>query len=482
MVVSCSGGDEPGGTGEADGSTPDAADDGTVPQDGGGAVDATIDHSTDAKDDAADATKPWDGGDTGTTTDASIDARLVDASEDASSDGGDDAAGGDGGTDAGEPVDASFDAGSDAGHVNTDMYDPNLIPKFELGIDPAGIAVFQSTLVADQKKWVHGTFKYGATTLADVGLRRKGSSTFRALPGKVALKVKFDKYVPGQRFEGLTDLTLNNMVSDPTFLTERLAYHVFRSQGLPAQKANTARVFINDEDFGIYANIETPNEDLLARLFGASASTLYEAQYGGDWMPGQELGFDVQVGDGMRTDLSALFVSVQNAQPATLLPDVSGHLDTMRFLTYAATEATVGAYDGYAYGIWGSHNYFLAGDQGGVFSQLPWSTDLTFSDRAGVVNAANPLPAGGGPTLLGRCKNDAACWASYKSTMQTVLAKYEALDLVNLANTWHAQIEPLALADPKREASTAYHTSETTLLYGWIAARPGVVRAQLGLP
>jgi spore coat protein CotH len=345
---------------------------------------------------------------------------------------------------------------------------------------------------ADKKVWVHGTFKCGDVTFADVGVRRKGSSTFRAYPQKMALKVKFDKYVKGQTFVGFTDLTLNNSMNDPTYLVERLSYHVFRSVGLPAQRAVSAQVKISGAPWGLYLNVETPNKQFLARVFGANAKTLYEVGWGSAWLPnsGAETGFAEDVGDGTLSDVTALLNVVASAQSATLLTDVASKLDTTEWLKYSATEAAVGFYDGYGFGIWGSHNYFMAGDVNGRFSLLPWSLDLTMSDREGngnggssyvnrpiVVNANDPL----GQTLLVRCKASTPCWNAYKAQMKLVLTGYEGLGLVALARTWHAQIDPLVAADPKTETSNDYYTQETAKLYPWLAARPGVIRGQLGL-
>ncbi len=393
----------------------------------------------------------------------------------------------DGGDGAASPRDAAPDgarvASEDAGVP--DLYDPAIVPRFELTLDAEAIAVLSSTAVADRKSWAHGTFRYGGVVIADVGVRRKGSSTFRALPQKAALKIRFDKYVPGQRFQGLTELTLNNMVSDPTALVERLAYHVFRSAGLPALRANTAELTINGETYGPYANLETPNEDLLRRLYGTRANTLYDVDYGSTWTGGSDLGFNVDVGDGTRADLHLLFADVVATRDPTLLAGVAARLDTTELLRYCAAEATTGHHDGYAYGIYGSHNYLMAGDKSGRFTLLPWSTDLTFSDRHGVPNAANPMPAettAPGDTLLGRCKQSPSCWTAYKGEVSSVLATYEALGLEALARAWHSQIDPSVRGDPKRETPISYYDSETTLLYSWIRARPARVRAQLGLP
>jgi hypothetical protein len=192
----------------------------------------------------------------------------------------------------------------------------------------------------------------------------------------------------------------------------------------------------------------------------------------------------VEVGDGTLSDVTALLNVVASAQSATLLTDVASSLDTTEWLKYSATEAAVGFYDGYGFGIWGSHNYFMAGDVNGRFTLIPWSLDLTMSDRESsvvnrpiVVDASDPR----GSTLLVRCKASTPCWNAYKAQMKLVLTGYESLGLVALAKTWHAQIDPLVAADPKTETSPLYYSQETAKLYPWLAARPGVVRAQLGI-
>ena len=356
------------------------------------------DDTTDGGDgDASPGTDASPGIDSTVATDGTVPPRDgandtgTDTGKDATSDGASDAS--DGGADASDAADAAdaadatadadAEAGADANDGWYDIFDPAIVPTIELTLDAAALAILSnpSPLEADQKKWAHGTFKCGATTIMDVGVRRKGSSTFRALPQKAAFKIRFDKYVPGQRFLGLSDLTLNNSMSDPTFIAERLAYHVFRSAGLPAQKANSAQVVINGDPYGLYANVETPNLDFLKRVFPANYKTSYEVNYGSDWMPGEEGGFEENVGDGTKADVTALFQAVQAANDATLLADVGMRLDTTEWLRFSATEAATGHYDGYAFGIWGSHNYFMSGDVNGAFSLSPWSTDLTFSDR-----------------------------------------------------------------------------------------------------
>jgi spore coat protein H len=359
-----------------------------------------------------------------------------------------------------------------------------MVPQFELTLDASAEAVLSSPNVADEKTWVHGSFKYGEITFADVGVRRKGSSTFRSLPQKTSLKIKFNKYVKGQKLHGLDELTLNNDVSDHTYLAQRLAYHVFRSVGLPAQLANSAQLRINGESYGLYTNVETPNHSFLARVFGSKAKTLYEASGGGAWLPGASINWQVTVADpsaapGTTPDLDSLFRTVADANDATLLTDLAAHLHTQRFLRYCAAEAITSQNDGYAYSLYNYFdNYFMAGDADGKFSLIPWSLDRTFVDGSGEeINVARPHA----DIVLSRCSRSDTCWDAYKAEVQAALAVYETLDLVNVARKWHDGIDAFARADPKREFDVTFYDEQTLLTYEWIAARATVVRAQLGL-
>jgi hypothetical protein len=366
-----------------------------------------------------------------------------------------------------------------------DFYDPTYVPHIELTVDAAAMAVLTDPSLGSQKTWVHASFKCEGVTIADVGLRRKGASTYRVIPKKAALKVKFNKWVKGVKFRGYTDLTLNNMVDDATGLRERLSYHVYRSLGVAAPKCNTATVTLNGEDYGPYANIETPDAQWLKSWFGAKAKTLYEINEGSEWMPGSEVGFIPDVGPLTKADALALFNAVQAAQDSDLIAGVQNNLDVDEWLRYSAIEAVTAQCDNYAFGIYGSHNYFMAGDINGVFSLAPWSADLSFSDSNELVDAANPLPADPvytAPTLLMRCKNSTQCWDAYKSHVASALAGYQNLNLVSVAKTWHDQIDALQTNDVKRESSLSYYQESVTMIYQWMDARPAVVKNQLGLP
>lgn len=376
---------------------------------------------------------------------------------------------------------------SDAASVGPDpkVYAPDYLPKFQLVVSKDAMAVLMDPSDASKKTWVHAAFTCEGETIADVGLRRKGQSTYRVIPQKAAFKIRFNKWQPGQKWRGYKDLTLNNMVDDATGLRERLGYAFYNLLGLPAPKCNTALVTLNGEAYGPYANLETPDEQFLAAHFGAKTSTLYEVDWGSEWLPGNEAGFILDVGDPKKTDLLAFFDAVQAAKDANLLADMAKHLDIEQWLTFCAIEAVIAEHDNYAFAVWGSHNYYLSGGADGRFRLIPWSVDLSFSNEDGGVDASKPLsadPTDGGLTLLQRCKTNITCWNQYKAHITSVLGGLQTANLSALAAQWHNQIDVYQANDTKRESSLTSYQQSVPDLYAWLAARPAVVKAQLALP
>jgi hypothetical protein len=105
-----------------------------------------------------------------------------------------------------------------------------------------------------------GVVETVTTNEIEMGIHRKGRASWDDV--KPSFKVKFTEF-GGQRFMGLTRLTLNNVKQDPSMLRERVTYSVYRAAGLPAPLANNALVYIRQnnaeayEYYGVYANIQT---------------------------------------------------------------------------------------------------------------------------------------------------------------------------------------------------------------------------------
>jgi len=106
-------------------------------------------------------------------------------------------------------------------------------------------------------------------TYPDVGVRIRGHTSYTQLPPtsqKVSLNVELDFVHPDQDLMGYGTLNLNNSFSDPTFCRE-VAYQNIIAQHMPAGRANHVTVSLNGANWGVYANVQQWNKDLLRDWF-----------------------------------------------------------------------------------------------------------------------------------------------------------------------------------------------------------------------
>jgi spore coat protein CotH len=340
---------------------------------------------------------------------------------------------------------------------------------------------------------VRATLRYGSEVVRDVGLRIKGEGSLRTLDRKAAFKLKFDAFVDGQTFRGLKHLTLNNMVEDPSFLAERLAYHVFRAAKLPAPRCNAALLSVNGAAFGLYANVETEDKTFLRRWFARDEGNLYEEGQV-DFERGAETRFDLETNESKndRSDLRALIDAVATSPaPAALLERWDPVLDTSHFLRFTAAEAAVNQWDMYAYTVFYPNNFRLYHDPDtGKFVFLPWGMDLSMKPyrdsgkkHIAVFGTARQYDRAAGKVTAGKlfqlCMQNAACKARYAGVVREIIAVYEGERLEALAAQYHAQIAPLVRADPRKEVTLEQFENGYQALLATIRARPGAMRGDL---
>ena len=387
------------------------------------------------------------------------------------------------GTDAAPPA-----AVPPAGPSSDELYDPARVPRFDLEIAPEAAAA----LGRDPRTYVRGNFRYGSEQVNDVGIRLKGEATLRTLAQKAPFKVKFDEFVPNQRFRGLARMTLNNLTEDASFIAERVAYHVFRAAGLPAPRANSAQVYVNGRLYGVYANIETEDKTFLARWFASNDGNLYEEGQK-DFLPGNEASFELETNKTRndRTDMTAFIAALAAAKPATFLADLGASLDTTHFLKFTAVELLVNQWDMYGYTRFYPNNFRIYSDPTAkkmVF--LPWGMDMSMKDfrglgdHIGVFTLArqynNPAARVTAGVAFQRCLLSPGCKAAYVQTLREMLTLYESLDLAGLVQRYHDQVKPLVQQDPRKEVSVAEFERMHATILRIVRERPAKIRAEIG--
>lgn len=308
----------------------------------------------------------------------------------------------------------------------------------------------------------------------NVTFRLKGSGSFRTLDAKAALKVKLPS---GNRIDGIKNLTLNNMVQDPSMVHEALAYKAFRAVGVKAPRVGYATVSINGTPYGLYANVETPDSRFLEANY-PSTQHLYEAP---DWtkghltpesrdvLPGSVANFEIDEGDaGSSADLELFAGGAVLADDAAWWDALQQNVDIGEVLRFWATELFVGKWDGYVGHV---NNYFLHSTADGRFRFLPWGADEAFTREMALVQT------GVEGALFDRCMRVAPCLAEYELALADAAERVLALDLVSEAHAIHGAIAPAVDADPRKEMSTADQCRAVNATTNFLLRREAVWRA-----
>jgi hypothetical protein len=347
------------------------------------------------------------------------------------------------------------------------LYDPGAVVEIDLDLPPSSL----DALEEEPTEYVEGQFSLTTTGASygplEVGVRLKGGlGSFRPLGAKAAFKVKFNEFIPGQRFVGLKTLTLNNMVQDSSNMHEALTYEAFRAAGVAAPRTGYAYVRLNDEDYGLYLNVETMDEISLAHWY-ESTGHLYEGAYGNEVVPGGASAYEVDEGsESNRSDLEALIEAV-NSTEADWSEGLAEEADLEQMTRMWAMEVYVGHWDGYASGyLAGSHpnNYYLHSTGDGRFTMLPWGTDQTLMER---------LPFDRPFALMARlCSEDESCAAQFRAGVIHARDTVAGLDLDARATAIAGMLAPWQAIDPKREYSLDGIADGVSAARAFLANRP----------
>lgn len=358
--------------------------------------------------------------------------------------------------------------------VSGDAPDPS-DAAFGLVVHEVALELSEEAVAAlrlDRFGWVEGAVVLDGVRYAPVEVRLKSAhGSRREIDEKPGWKVKLDGLAE-LSWNGLENLTLNNMVQDPSAVREHLAYTLYRASGVPAPRVAWAHVQLNGEDYGLSLLVESADDDFLARWYADPGGALYEGTVGVDLFPGMEHRYEYDEGPDPadRSDLVALIGALDAPPDDAGLARVATMVELDQVLTHLAVEALALHWDGYG----NPNNYRLYHDPTtDRFEMLPWGADETF-DR--VVRD----PWGSRGRLARYCFDNPSCRADYDARLLEVADRLDALALDVEARATAAWLRPWIEADPKREYEMARHDEEIDATCALLDAWPDQVRGMVG--
>lgn len=168
-----------------------------------------------------------------------------------------------------------IEANDSVGYENR-LFDTSRVHSIDIVMDDwegfletcASEAYSSATIVIDGEK-------YG-----NVGIRGKGNTSLSQVAAygndRYSFKVEFDHYSDGRSYYGLDKLSLNNLISDNTYMKDYLTYQMMNDMGVAAPLCSFVQISVNGEVWGLYLAVEGVEDGFLQRNYSSDYGELYK--------------------------------------------------------------------------------------------------------------------------------------------------------------------------------------------------------------
>lgn len=227
--------------------------------------------------------------------------------------------------------------------------------------------------------------KIDGTEVDSVAVNQKGffSNWGAGSSLKKPLKLDFNEFADGE-YDNLKSLNLQNAFKDPSFMRDMLSYQILRDFGVAAPRSSYAKVYLNDELWGLYVVVESVNKTFLKEHFGDNDGNLYKAgftsmKFLGNDQQAYYMDFELKTNE-TANDWSGLidFLDIVNNTPDHLFRDsLVAHLDMDSYLKSMAVDVSIVNWDSHF--DHGRNFYLYDNPATGKFHWIPWDYNLAFA-------------------------------------------------------------------------------------------------------
>jgi len=280
---------------------------------------------------------------------------------------------------------------------NVNLFDDTKIHEVQINMDwnnyKSLIETYEQTGLKDYYKT---DIVIDGVTIKNVGIRLKGNkSLMDAFKGSSEIKnmqlpflIKFDKYVKGQNYQGITELAIRigsgDVGSSEALLEEPLAFYASRINGAVVPECSYASVTVSDLKPAYYEICENINENYLKRHFNDSKGILYKVRnfadmtYKGDDQVEYKKYFDqkTQVHKEDFSHLIEFLKFVNKSNDEEFEEHLSDWIDIDSLTTMMAINDLIDNKDSFS-GM-NSNYYFYYSHETKKFKVLAWDMNLAF--------------------------------------------------------------------------------------------------------
>lgn len=277
------------------------------------------------------------------------------------------------------------------------IFDPSSVHEIHLEFNDS---TFWNTLTANYDNnypnipYILANATIDGTNVDSVSVRLKGFSSYWVNTNKKSIKIDFNEFVSGKKYDGLKKINLNNGEGDPAVQRDQLCYDIMRSSGVNAPRTAHAKVYLNGEYWGLYLLVEQIDKTFIKQHFSNEDGNLFKNMANSqlDWMGPDTTAyqqiFELKSGhqEGAWTRFVQFMNVINNASDTEFKAAISEVFDVDLYLKVLAVDVATNNWDSY---IEHGRNFYLYEDPVSLkFKWIPWDYNLAiggqFSSTGGV--------------------------------------------------------------------------------------------------
>lgn len=271
-------------------------------------------------------------------------------------------------------------------HGQSDFYAPESVQEIRIEFTQSNWRYILDSLFQHygEDARLDGSVSINGQLYQHAGIRYKGFSSYDASQAKNPFNIDLNSGYSNQNHEGFYKLKLSNVIHDPSFVREVLAYEMARNY-MPSPQANFAMVYVNDTLMGLYSNVEAVDKHFIGRHFSSDDNPFFKgspetlsypfgqnanlAYTHGDTWEDYIPYYKMESDEGWE-DLFELIYILNNdtSQLASIL-----NIDRALWMhAFNYSMVNLDSYIGYA------QNYYLYKDDQGCFNPILWDLNMSF--------------------------------------------------------------------------------------------------------
>lgn len=237
-------------------------------------------------------------------------------------------------------------------------------------------------------KYMMGSMTVDGTVIDSIGMKQKGFFSNWGASGslKKPLKISMNRYVSGQKYDGLKKINLSNGFQDPSMMRDALAYKFMRDAGLDAPRTAFTKLYLNGTYWGLYIMVEEVDLRALKNWYTADSGNLFKCinntslDYQGTSPANYQDEFELQTNETANDWSRLIELTKKIATTQTNFEDsILKVLNIDRYLYVLAADVIMLNWDSY---YDHGRNFFLyQNPESNLMDWIPWDYNLAFSNN-----------------------------------------------------------------------------------------------------